>query len=86
MNLRRSAGSKQLKSALGMVAGCGIQLIFVLQSLTQLKLHYEDGWENFLGQAGCVALVGPPGDEFTASYLSDALGKRLSVSQMPAGR
>ena len=59
-----------IESALGMVAGCGIQLIFVVQSLTQLKLHYEDGWENFLGQAGLVALVGPPADDFTAEYLA----------------
>jgi type IV secretion system protein VirD4 len=73
-----------IESALGMVAGCGIQLIFVLQSLTQLKLHYEDGWENFLGQAGCVALVGPPADEFTAAYLSRRSGEK-TICQPNAG-
>ena len=60
-----------IESALGLVAGYGIQLVIVVQSLTQLQRSYEDGWENFLGQAGCV-LVGPPADKFTADYLSSS--------------
>ena len=38
--------SEAIESSLGLVAGGGIQLIFVVQSLTQLRLHYGDGWEN----------------------------------------
>jgi type IV secretion system protein VirD4 len=69
-----------VENALGLVAGYGIQLIIVVQSLTQLKLHYEDGWENFLGQAGCVCLIGPPGDAFTADYLSKRSGEKTIIS------
>jgi type IV secretion system protein VirD4 len=72
-----------IESALGLVAGYGIQLIVVLQSLTQLTI-YEAGWENFLGQAGWVALVGPPADAFTAEYLSKRSGE-TSFIQPNAG-
>ena len=61
---------------MGLVAGYGIQLVIVVQSLTQLKQLYEDGWENFLGQAGAVVLVGPPADDFTAQYLSKRSGEK----------
>jgi type IV secretion system protein VirD4 len=68
--------SEAIESALGLVAGNGIQLVFVVQSLTQLVLHYgRDAWENFMGQAGCVILIGPPGDKFTADYLSSRSGE-----------
>jgi type IV secretory pathway TraG/TraD family ATPase VirD4 len=51
-------------------------LVFVVQSLTQLELHYGGkGWENFLGQSGCVILVGPPADKFTADYLGSRSGE-----------
>jgi type IV secretion system protein VirD4 len=65
-----------IESALGLVAGYGIQIIVVVQSLTQLHQLYENGWENFLGQAGAVALVGPPADKFTADYLSARSGEK----------
>jgi len=80
-----------VETALGLVAGYGIQLVVVVQSLTQLKLHYEEGWENFLGQAGAVALVGPPADKFTAEYLSSRSGEKtilqpnISMSLNPGG-
>jgi type IV secretion system protein VirD4 len=65
-----------IERALGMVAGCGIRLVFVLQSLSQLKLYYGDGWENFLGQSCAWVLVGAPSDELTASYLSRRSGQK----------
>jgi type IV secretion system protein VirD4 len=68
-----------IESALGLVAGYGIQLIVVLQSLIQLKAQYDAGWENFLGQAGWVALVGPPADAFTAEYLSKRSGETTFI-------
>jgi type IV secretion system protein VirD4 len=68
-----------IESALGMVAGNGIRLVFVVQSLTQLKLHYGDGWENFMAQAGAWILVGAPSDELTATYLSRRSGQRTIV-------
>jgi type IV secretion system protein VirD4 len=80
-----------IESALGLVAGYGIQLVIVVQSLTQLRQIYEDGWENFLGQAGCVILVGPPADKFTAEYLSSRSGEKTilqpsaNISLNPGG-
>lgn len=72
-----------IEAALGLVAGFGIQLVVVLQSLTQLKLHYEEGWENFLGQAGAVVCVGPPADLFTAEWFSKRAGE-MTVRQPTA--
>jgi type IV secretion system protein VirD4 len=72
--------SEAIESALGMVAGSGIQLVFVVQSLTQLALHYGNSWENFMGQAGCVVLIGPPADKFTAEYLSSRSGENTILS------
>jgi type IV secretion system protein VirD4 len=64
-----------IESAVGLVAGASIQLVFVVQSLAQLKQHYGDGWETFFGQAGAVILVGSPGDDFTANYLAAHSGE-----------
>ena len=53
-----------IESAIGLVAGCSIQLVIVVQSLVQLKQLYGDAWEAFLGQAGAVILVGSAGRRF----------------------
>jgi type IV secretion system protein VirD4 len=73
-----------VESSLGLVAGCSIQLVFVVQSLAQLKQHYGDGWETFLGQAGAVILVGSPGDEFSCQYLAKHSGE-LTMRQPNVG-
>jgi type IV secretion system protein VirD4 len=73
-----------IESSLGLVAGCSIQLVFVVQSLVQLKQLYGDGWEAFLGQAGAVILVGSPGDDFTANYLARHSGE-LTMRQPNVG-
>jgi type IV secretion system protein VirD4 len=73
-----------VESALGLVAGYGIQLVIVVQSLTQLHQLYENAWENFLGQAGAVVLIGAPADKFTADYLSSRSGER-TICQPHAG-
>ena len=64
-----------IESAIGLVAGCSIQLVIVVQSLVQLKQLYGDAWEAFLGQAGAVILVGSAADDFTANYLANSLGR-----------
>ena len=73
-----------VEAALGLVAGYGIQLVIVVQSLTQLRQLYEHAWENFLGQAGAVVLVGAPADKFTAEYLSARAGD-MTIRQPNAG-
>jgi type IV secretory pathway TraG/TraD family ATPase VirD4 len=75
--------SEAVENALGLVAGsgAGIRLCFVVQSLTQLARHYgEKDWENFMGQAGAVILIGPPADKFTAEYLSSRSGEKTILS------
>lgn len=73
-----------IESAIGLVAGCSIQLVIVVQSLVQLKQLYADAWEAFFGQAGAVILVGSPGDDFTANYLAAHSGE-LTMRQPNAG-
>ena len=64
-----------IESAIGLVAGCSIQLVIVVQSLVQLKQLYGDAWEAFLGNAGAIILVGSAGDDFTATYLAAHSGE-----------
>lgn len=45
---------QQLETAAALIAGFGMKLLIVLQDLTQLKRHYKDGWETFLGNAGTL--------------------------------
>jgi type IV secretory pathway TraG/TraD family ATPase VirD4 len=73
-----------IESAIGLVAGCSIQLVIVVQSLVQLKQLYSDAWEAFFGQAGAVILVGSPGDDFSANYLAAHSGE-MTIRQPNAG-
>src|SRR5579864_296983 len=64
-----------VEAALGLMRGYGLQLMPVLQSLTQLKNIYENNYENFLGQSG--AIVGlTPNDWFTADWMSRRSGEK----------
>lgn len=69
-----------IENALGLVAGYGIQLILVVQSLTQLTDIYGDGWEKFLGMAAFTILIGGAADKFTAEYLASRSGERTILS------
>ena len=73
-----------IESAIGLVAGCSIQLVVVVQSLVQLKQLYGDAWEAFLGQAGAVILVGSPADDFTARTTSPTTRGELTTRQPTA--
>jgi type IV secretion system protein VirD4 len=57
-----------------LVRGYGVQLMPVLQSALQLKALFNDEWENYVAQAGVVATLGPPGDLFTAKWMSERCG------------
>src|SRR5262249_39464958 len=80
-----------IESALGLVAGCSIQLVIVVQSLVQLKQMYGDFWEAFLGMAGALILIGSPADDFTCNYLSAHSGEltthqpNVGISLNPGG-
>jgi len=65
---------RSLQSAAGYMAGFGVKLWIVLQDLPQLKAHYQDSWETFLGNAGLVQAFGNT-DPSTLQYLSTRLGE-----------
>ncbi|MEQ9642046.1 MAG: type IV secretory system conjugative DNA transfer family protein [Alphaproteobacteria bacterium] len=65
---------QQVETAAALVAGFGMKLLIVLQDLTQLKRHYKDGWETFLGNAGCCVFFGNS-DTTTLKYVSERCGQ-----------
>jgi type IV secretion system protein VirD4 len=65
---------RALEQAAAYMAGYGVKLWSVLQDLTQLKRHYKEGWETFLGNAGVLCAFAP-NDMTTMEYLSKRLGQ-----------
>ena len=57
-----------------LVRGYGVTLMPILQSALQLKAMLKDEWENFAAQAGVTLTIGPPGDLFTAKWMSERCG------------
>jgi type IV secretion system protein VirD4 len=85
---------QQVEVAAGLAAGFGMKLLIVLQDLTQLKRHYKDGWETFLGNAGVLVFFGN-NDMTTLDYVSKRCGQTsliverkadLTVDQKTAGQ
>ena len=69
-----------IESAAGYMAGYGLILWSILQDLSQLKRHYKEGWETFLGNAGLVQAFGNT-DNTTLDYLEKRLGQRVILSR-----
>lgn len=65
---------RALEQAIAYMAGFGVKLWVVLQDLTQLKGHYQEGWETFLGNAGVIQAFSVS-DLTTCEYLSKRLGE-----------
>jgi type IV secretion system protein VirD4 len=65
---------RALEQAVAYMAGFGVKLWVVLQDLTQLKRHYSEGWETFLGNAGIIQAFSVS-DQTTCEYLSKRLGE-----------
>ena len=59
-----------------LVRGYGVQVLPVCQSVLQLRALFGQEWENYAGQAECVATIGPPGDLETAEWMSRRTGNR----------
>jgi type IV secretory pathway TraG/TraD family ATPase VirD4 len=57
-----------------LVRGYGVTLMPILQSAVQLRQLLKDEWENFAAQAGVTLTIGPPGDLFTAKWMSERCG------------
>jgi type IV secretion system protein VirD4 len=73
-----------IQSAIGLVAGCSIQLVIVVQDLNQLKTLYGDAWQSFFAQAGAVILVGGVTDDFSAEIFARRSGE-MTIRQPNAG-
>lgn len=69
-----------IEQAAGYAAGFGLKLMIVCQDLTQLKRHYKEGWETFLGNAGVVQAFANA-DVTTLEYISKKLGE-CEITQM----
>ncbi len=81
------AGLKRMEvieNAAAQIAGFGVKLLFVVQTLVQLKEIYKDAWETFLGNAGTKIFFDIE-DDFTRSYLSRQLGEREITRQTQSG-
>ena len=70
---------KAIETAAGYAAGFGVKMWLILQDFSQLKRHYKEGWETFLGNAGVIQAFGNS-DATTLEYLSKKLGE-IEVTQ-----
>lgn len=81
------AGLKRMEvveHAAAQAAGFGVKFFFVLQNLPQIKLHYKESWETFLGTSG-LKLFFHIEDEFTRSYLTRQLGEHETTRITQSG-
>jgi type IV secretory pathway TraG/TraD family ATPase VirD4 len=63
-----------IENAVAQIAGYGVKLFFVLQSLEQLKAVYKDRWETFLANAGLKVFFNVE-DQFSREYVSKLVGE-----------
>jgi type IV secretory pathway TraG/TraD family ATPase VirD4 len=78
------AGLKRMaaiESAVAQLAGFGVKLLFVLQSLEQLKSTYKDAWETFLANAGLKIFFSIE-DHFTQEYVSKLVGETEIIREV----
>jgi type IV secretory pathway TraG/TraD family ATPase VirD4 len=76
MCLDEFAGLKKMEiieNAVAQIAGFGVKLFFVLQSLEQLKAVYKDNWETFLSNSGLKIFFNIE-DQFSREYVSSFVG------------
>lgn len=63
-----------IEKAAGLMAGYGVKLMPVHQDLGQLKRHYRESWETFLGNAGVLQFFANA-DLTTLEWLSKRMGQ-----------
>ncbi len=68
-----------IETAAGLMAGYGVKLWPILQDLSQLKRHYPQSWETFLGNAGLHQFFGNT-DLTTLEHVSKRLGKTAMLA------
>jgi type IV secretory pathway TraG/TraD family ATPase VirD4 len=62
-----------IENAAAQIAGFGVKLVFVAQTLAQLKDIYKDNWETLLANAG-LKMFFFNDDHFTRQYVSSLIG------------
>lgn len=65
---------ESIEKAAGLMAGYGVKLMPVMQDLGQLKQHYRESWETFLGNAGVLQFFANA-DLTTLEWLSKRMGQ-----------
>lgn len=65
---------KVIENAAAQIAGFGVKLMFVAQTLAQLKDVYKDNWETLVANAGVKLFFGND-DHFTREYVSKLIGE-----------
>lgn len=65
---------RALENAVAYMRGFGVKVWAVLQDITQLKRHYKESWETFLGNAGILQAFSVV-DQSTLDYLSKRMGE-----------
>ena len=64
-----------IENAVAQIAGYGVKLFFVLQSLEQLKAVYPERWQTFLNNTS-LKIFYSTDDHFTRDYVSNLLGEQ----------
>lgn len=76
MMLDEFAGLKRMRpieNAAAQIAGFGVKMVFVVQTLAQLKDIYKDNWETLLANASVKLFFGND-DNFSRDYVSKLVG------------
>ena len=84
MVLDEFAGLKRMEvieNAVAQIAGYGVKLFFVLQSLEQLKGAYKENWETFLANSGLKVFFNLE-DNFSRDYVSKLIGETEVVREV----
>src|ERR1017187_2932664 len=81
------AGAKRMEvieNAVAQIAGHGVKMFFVLQSLEQLKGVYKENWETFLANSGLKVFFNLE-DNFSRDYVSKLIGETEVVREVRSG-
>lgn len=63
-----------IENAAAQIAGFGVKMVFVAQTLAQLKDIYKDNWETLVANCGIKLFFGND-DHFTRDYVSKLVGE-----------
>lgn len=64
-----------IEESAGYLRGYGAKLMPIIQNIGQIKKHYSNNWETFLGNAGAIIAWGT-NDSETEEYLAKRLGSK----------